>query len=242
MSRFFVASNLIGEKDIKITSSDANHITNVLRKKKGDHITVCDSQGNDYECEISDISKDYVMCGIISIKKCRSEDDFKIILYQAIPKTDKMELIIQKCVELGVYRIVPILTEHTIVKVNDKTQEKTERWQKISEAAAKQCGRGIIPEISPVKDYKEALESALKYDGIMFPYENETNSSIKNYLRDYRGKSLAIFIGPEGGFTASEAEEAKNKGAASVTLGRRILRTETAAIAACTLVMYEMSL
>jgi 16S rRNA (uracil1498-N3)-methyltransferase len=239
MSRFFVSTESINENSIEIQGSDANHISNVLRIKQGEEITVCDSHGNDYRCVVSEIKKDLVICRILQITKSQSESNFKITLFQGIPKLDKMELIIQKCVELGIFKIVPVITEHTVVKINEKTAKKVERWRKISEAASKQCSRGIIPEISEPMPFKVALDEGKKSDGILIPYENETDRDIKTFLREYNGNSLAVFIGPEGGFSRNEIDMALKKGGTSVTLGKRILRTETAAIAVSAVIMYE---
>lgn len=239
MSRFFVPKEAINEREIIIRGSDANHISNVLRMKEGDKITVCDSKGNDYNCAIASTNKNEIICKINSIEKSHTESEFKITLYQGMPKLDKMEFIIQKCVELGIYAFVPVITEHTVVKINDKTDKKVERWQKISESAAKQCGRGIIPQIYSPMTLKNAIVDANKNDGILIPYENETTKSIKSFLKDFEGNSLAVFIGPEGGFSKSEIDWAINEGATTVTLGKRILRTETAAITASAVIMYE---
>ncbi len=242
MPRFFVESGNIKDGVITITGDDASHISRVLRSKAGEMLTVCDCCGNDHEAEITDIDDREVRLKIVSTAPTQSEPALRITLYQGLPKGDKMELIIQKCVELGVFKIVPVNTERCIVKIDkNKEKKKIERWQKISESAAKQSGRGIIPEIGSVMDFSEAVKRASEDGWAMIPYENERDRGLKGFLKEYKkdkdkdsakGGQMAVFIGPEGGFSSGEIETALKGGAVPVTLGKRILRTETAGMAA----------
>lgn len=233
MPRFFVEPENIKNNIITLYGDDAGHISRVLRSKAGEMLTVCDGTGNDYEAEIIDINEKEVRLEIKEKYFTHSEPSVKITLYQGLPKGDKMELIIQKCVELGVCRIVPVNTERCIVKIDkNKENKKIDRWQKISESAAKQSGRGIVPEISNVMNFKEAVNDALKLDGAIIPYELEQDKGLKKFLDGYKGTTMGIFIGPEGGFAAEEIEKALSNGIMPITLGKRILRTETAGMTA----------
>lgn len=237
MPRFFVENDNIKDNIITLYGDDARHISRVLRSKPGDMLTVCDGTGNDYEAEITEISEDNIKLEIKKTTFTESEPMVKITLFQGLPKGEKMELIIQKCVELGVFSIIPVNTERCIVKLDAKKEKKKiERWQKISESAAKQSGRGIIPEIGNVITFSEALKKAADMDMAMIPYELEQDRGIKAFLDEYKKfenkKTLGIFIGPEGGFSAEEIEKAVSSGVVPVTLGKRILRTETAGLTA----------
>lgn len=242
MPRFFVTPDAVFQNEIKICNGDVNHIKNVLRMQVGDELFVCDGKGNDYECRISELGGDEIKLEIISAKPSACELEKKIYLFQGLPKSDKMELIIQKAVELGVYEIIPTATARCIAKLDAKKEEKKlARWQGISEAAAKQSGRGIIPEIKKQMSFKEALEYARDLDCTLVPYEKaegmaETRSIISS-LKD-KG-SVAVFIGPEGGFEEKEIELAVKNNACPITLGKRILRTETAGLALLSVLMME---
>ncbi len=233
MPRFFAEPENIRDNIITLYGDDAGHISRVLRCSQGEILSVCDGTGMDYEARIIDLSEKEVKLEIISSVFTKSEPSVKITLYQGLPKGDKMELIIQKCVELGVCRIVPVNTERCIVKLDkNKEKKKIERWQKISESAAKQCGRGIIPEVGQVMSFKEAVEEASKMDGAVIPYELEEKRGLKEFLSGFNGESLAVFIGPEGGFSADEINTAVSCRVLPITLGKRILRTETAGMCA----------
>ncbi len=243
MPRFFTEPENIKDNIITLSGDDAGHISRVLRSKIGETLTVCDGTGNDYEAEIVEISEKSVRLEIKKTTFTDSEPSLKITLYQGLPKGDKMELIIQKCVELGVTRIVPVNTERCIVKLDkNKEKKKTDRWQKISESAAKQSGRGIIPEIGSVMSFAEAVKEASEMDRVMIPYELEENRGLKEFLKDFDGRSLGIFIGPEGGFAAEEIERALNSGIMPVTLGKRILRTETAGMTAISNTLFYLDM
>lgn len=233
MPRFFAQSENIKDNKITITGEDAGHISRVLRSKTGERLTVCDGGGFDYEAEITDISDKTVVLEIKDKKPTESEPRVRITLYQGLPKGDKMELIIQKCVELGIWKIVPVNTERCIVKLDKiKEKKKIERWQKISESAAKQSGRGIIPEIGCTESFTEALKEVVRDGMAVIPYEMERERGLKQFLDGFEGERLGIFIGPEGGFSTEEIEKAKECGVIPVTLGKRILRTETAGMTA----------
>lgn len=236
MYRFFVDRNQIYDKRIVITGGDENHIKNVLRMKIGEEISVMvPGDDTEYRCEIASYDENGVVCNLLFVKESDVELPCDITLYQGLPKSDKMELIIQKAVELGVSRIVPVATKRAVVKLDgSKEDKKIARWNSISESAAKQSKRGIIPEVTKVMDYKEAIEDALNADIKIIPYEmsdpdsmEQTRKLIANITP---GQSVAIFIGPEGGFSEEEIDMAKNSGVKPITLGHRILRTETAGL------------
>lgn len=245
MSRFFVSSENVMEKTITITDKDdIKHISKVLRLSEGDPIDISDSVEFEYATEILTIEKDYVEVKILDKQKFAREPEIKITLFQGIPKQGKMETIIQKCVELGIYSIVPVFTSRTVVTDKGNFKNKIERWQKVSDEAVKQCKRGIVPMIQENKTFQEMMQDILSYELILFPYENEGDYTIKDCLRNLENqpKEVAIIIGPEGGFSDKEAIELKSLGAKCVTLGKTILRTETAGMAALAMTMYELEL
>ena len=244
MHRFFVEEPAMGADGITITGGDVNHIKNVLRMSVGDKICVINGQNNkEYYCEITAVGNDAVDTRICEIRESDQELGNEVVLFQGLPKSDKMELIIQKAVELGVHTIVPVSTDRTVVKLDAKKEaNKRKRWMSISESAAKQSGRLRIPEVTPVVSYREALEMAKKMDVRLIPYElaegmektRELMSSIQP------GQSVAVFIGPEGGFESSEIEKAMDIGAWPITLGKRILRTETAGLVTLAMLVYNL--
>ena len=240
MPKFFVNSDNINDHTITLDGENAKHIGSVLRAKIGDIITVGDGCGRDYECEILEISKKEVIAKITDIFTNDNEPDIKITLYQGLPKADKMELVIQKCIEIGVDRIVPVKTEHAVVKLEGKEEKNLQRWNKIAESAAKQCGRGKIPVVDRLMTFKEAINEATSLDGAIIPYEKEKENSLKTFAKNFKGKSIGIFIGPEGGFSEEEISFAIENGVKSVTLGKRILRTETAGLVASVILLYEL--
>jgi 16S rRNA (uracil1498-N3)-methyltransferase len=244
MYRFYVEQNQIGDKDIIITGPDVNHIKNVLRMKPGEKIIICNGQGKDFYCIIEDESDGKITANITEFRETETELEGKIYLFQGIPKKDKMELIIQKAVELGVYEIIPVMTKRTVVKLEDKKKElkKVERWQSIATSAAKQSNRGIIPVVTETKTLKEALKIADTMDFKLIPYENAKDIQItKEIIGNIKSNhSIGIFIGPEGGFEEEEIRIAMDAGFSSITLGRRILRTETAGLAILSMLMLQM--
>lgn len=234
MHRFYVENLSELNKSVIISGEDVNHIKNVLRLSVGDSITVSDGSSRDYECVISQID-DEVIADIVDIHDCNAELPVKIRLFQGVPKADKLEFVIQKAVELGAVEIIPVMMERTVVKLEEKKKDKKiERYRKIAEAAAKQSRRGIIPEIGEYMSYKAAIESLYDNSGfnrlVLVPYENaegmEFTRSILSKAASY--DEIDIFIGPEGGFADSEIQIAEEKGAVIISLGNRILRTETA--------------
>ena len=235
MPKFFTKSDYIYDKELKIVGEDVSHISKVLRMSAGDNIIVCDGEGNDYDAVITSVSKTEVVAEITGKYVCDAEPCVNVTLYQALPKQGKMEYIIQKNTELGVSKIVPVYTKRCVVKPSDKT----ERWSKVAESAAKRCGRGIIPQVMPVITFEEAIKQMQDYDLALMPYECEEENGLKKVLQSSVYKSVSIFIGPEGGFDLKEVETAINAGVKTVTLGKRILRTETAASAVLPIIMYE---
>lgn len=250
MYHFFVEPSQIGEKDIIITGPDVNHIKNVIRLKPGDEISVSNGiDGRDYRCGIVAITEDEVQCELRFIKENGVELPVKVYLFQGLPKGDKMEFIIQKLVELGVYEIIPVAMQRCVVKLDDKkAKSKIARWQGIAEAAAKQSKRGIVPQIRSVMSYKEALSYAADMDCRLVPYEMEESlegssgmTGTKKLIEAIKpGESVAIFIGPEGGFDDNEIQSAISQGMKPITLGKRILRTETAGMTAMAWIMYQL--
>ena len=245
MYNFFVNDDCRQRDRYVITGADHNHIKNVLRMKVGDTILIS-ANGKSNLCEIEIIDNDEIVAPIIEEDYQNTELPLQIHLFQGLPKSDKMELIIQKAVELGVYSITPIEMKRCIVKLDDKKKKsKQTRWQAISESAAKQSKRNTIPEINEIISYKAALNAAKELDLLLVPYENEDGIlSTKEALAKLKeAKSVGIIIGPEGGFDDAEIEAAKDAGGRIISLGKRILRTETAAIPAVGMCMLytEMS-
>lgn len=245
MYNFFVNDDCRQGDRYVITGADHNHIKNVLRMKVGDTILIS-ANGKSNLCEIEIIDNDEIVAPIIEEDYQNTELPLQIHLFQGLPKSDKMELIIQKAVELGVYSITPIEMKRCIVKLDDKKKKsKQTRWQAISESAAKQSKRNTIPEINETVSYKAALNAAKELDLLLVPYENEDGIlSTKEALAKLKeAKSVGIIIGPEGGFDDAEIEAAKDAGGRIISLGKRILRTETAAITAVGMCMLytEMS-
>lgn len=241
MHRFFVKKQSILKDRITLFGEDVQHISKVIRLKCGDRIVLCDGEGTDYLAAIESMNKDSIGTIILEKEASRGESDIDTVLYQGIPKSSKMDTIIQKCTEMGIKRIVPVSTVRTVVRLESEKDErkKVERWTKIAEEAAKQSGRGIIPIVDMPVNLQQALSSAAGLDLVIIPYELETGIPVKEVLSKTKAKSIGFFIGPEGGFEPSEVENAKDMGAVPVTLGRRILRTETAGIAVLTSIMYE---
>ena len=241
MHRFFAEPGQIGEKEIVITGADVNHIRNVLRMRADEEVLIADGQGAEYRCKLTDLGENEVRAQILWKLDGNAELASAITLFQGLPKSDKMDFIVQKCVELGVSRIVPVSTKRAVVKLDaKKEQTRLKRWNTISESAAKQSGRGVIPEVSGVMSFGKALEEAKKLDVLLIPYERaEHMAETRRVMGEIRpGQSVGIFIGPEGGFEESEVEEAVAAGAQAITLGRRILRTETAGLAVMAMLGY----
>ena len=237
MYHFFTETELFTESEVTIVGSDVNHIKNVLRMKPGEKVLVSDGKGINYFCELTEIGSDAVKAVILPDEVEDTELPVEVVLYQGLPKGDKMELIIQKCVELGVSRIVPVDMARCVMKLDAKKEgNKIKRWYGVSESAAKQSKRMIVPEISGVMKYKAAIEEAKNADLAIVPYEAAETLDGAGGMKLTReligglkpGQKCAIFIGPEGGFADAEIEHALANGVRPVTLGKRILRTETA--------------
>lgn len=243
MPKFFVTSDKISDSQIIIDTEDVAHISRVLRLGEGDLLTVCDSQGTDYEAEIVSLGQKEILCKINSKSMSASEPNIKVTLFQGLPKASKMEYIIQKTTELGITEIVPAKLSRCVVKIDNKKDEakKLDRWQKISESAAKQSGRGIIPKISPIMTLDEIIERSKEFDLFFVPYECEEQKTLRNVLLSKKDiKTVGFLIGPEGGFDIAETEKLRSTGIDTVTLGKRILRTETAGEAVLAMTMYEI--
>ena len=244
MYRFFVEPSQIQDKKIIITGSDVNHIRNVLRMKIGEEIAVSNGIDNrEYRCGIEEYTEQEVICTLRFVKEDGVELPAKIYLFQGLPKADKMELIIQKAVELGVHEVIPVAAKRCVVKLDEKkAAAKVSRWQGIAEAAAKQSKRGVIPVVHGVMGMKDAVAYAHEMDVRMIPYElAEDMRHTKEIIEAVKaGESVAVFIGPEGGFEESEIQEALTAGIEPVTLGRRILRTETAGMTMLSWLMYHL--
>lgn len=244
MPRFFIKTEQIRDNEIIIIGEDVKHIKNVLRKQTGDSLEICNQQtGITYKCQISDLQEDKILTNIID-KIDSEENKIKVDIYQGLPKADKMELIIQKSIELGVNAIIPVEMKRCVVKLDLKSEnKKIERWQKIAESAAKQSGRNFVPEIRNIVKIEEIPKLTNTYDSIIVCYENEKENYIKNELLKLKNKEnvkIAVVIGPEGGLEEKDVEYLKQNGASVVTLGNRILRTETVALNLLSIIMYEL--
>ena len=247
MPKFFVNSNQIKDNKVIIKGEDINHIKNVLRLSIDDNIQVCNMEtAENYTCGIIKLNSDNIECNIFNKIKSEAEANIHINVFQGIPKSDKMELIIQKCVELGVNEITPVVMKRCVAKIDEQSKRKKfERWQKISEVAAKQCGRDIVPKIKDVTNIKNICNLIKKYDIVLLAYENEEKNTLKNELLKLKNRineklKIGIIIGPEGGLDKEEVETLKGNGAKVVTLGKRILRTETVAFVLTSIIMYEL--
>ena len=243
MAKFFVNPEDVSEDAIYIKGSDVNHIKNVLRLPIGKEILINDRQGHDYECIIKEINAEMVTAQIINHITNHTEPAVETVLFQSLVKGEKMEFVIQKSVEIGVTKIVPLITKRCVVKLEseNKLKNKIVRWQKIVESAAKQSKRGIVPEITLPMELDVALEYVKSnLDCGCIPYENESSYHIKEYLQSLNVRSIGVFIGPEGGFTEEEVALATEYGVQSITLGKRILRSETAGLVTLANIMYEM--
>ncbi len=247
MPRFFVRQERVNDGYISIIGDDAHHIARSLRMAQGDAITVCDMKGVEYSCIIDSFDEDReVIAKILSQRKSSNEPKLYIKLFQALPKGDKLDTVIQKAVECGASEIIPFSSERCVVKVKNEAEErKTERRQRISAEAAKQCGRSVIPEIHVTVDFEGALDMISDDELCLFCYEGDGTRPLGEILREYRGElpiKISIFVGSEGGFSVREAELAKSRGVIMTGLGSRILRTETASgfVLACLICESEL--
>ena len=243
MYHFFVNQEQIGQDTVTVTGPDVNHIKNVLRMKPGEEVLISNGVDKDYVCRLQTITSDAVTAEIVTVTEGGTELPAKFYLFQGLPKSDKMEFLIQKAVELGVYQVIPVETRRTVVKLDAKKEEaKVRRWNAVSESAAKQSKRLIIPEVTGVMTFQEALNYAGGFDKNIIPFEHaEGMADTKAYFAGIRpGMSCGIFIGPEGGFEDEEISRASEAGVKPVTLEKRILRTETAGLAVLSVLMFQM--
>ena len=243
MQQFFAGPSQIKENKIYLEGADVNHMKNVLRMKPGEDVRVNDGIGKTYLCCVSAYEEQTAVLDIIKEMESDTELPSRVVLFQGLPKGDKMEWVVQKAVELGAYSIVPFAAKRSVVKLDEKKAAKKQaRWQAIAKGAAEQSGRGIVPEVHMVHTFTEALKMAEEMDVILIPYELEEGmKETARVLEDIvPGQSVGIFIGPEGGFEEEEIKRAKESGAHPVTLGKRILRTETAGLAVLSILMYYL--
>ena len=243
ISTFYIKNNQIIGEEINLIGEDVNHIKNVLRYKAGDELTICDESEQRYLAKIRELSNECITLDIEEKIDFSTEPSVKITLIQGLPKSDKMDLIVQKCTELGVEKIIPVIMERTVVKIDGSNgAKKVERWNKIALEASKQCGRTKIPTVEKIVNLENIVENLSKYDIVIVPYECEKENTIKAVLRntDTNIGNVAIVIGPEGGFSEKDISILeKLPNVKKVSLGKRILRTETAGIATVAMLLYE---
>ena len=243
MHHFFVTPQQISGDKIRIEGGDVNHMKNVLRMKLHEKAEISDGESRTYLCEVEAYEEDVAVLHILEEMEADTEPASNLYLFQGLPKSDKMELIVQKAVELGVYQVIPVAMKRSVVRLDDKkAAKKADRWNSIAESAAKQAGRSRIPEVTMPLSYKEALKMAEELDVTLLPYELAGGMKVtREVIRQIKsGQSVGIFIGPEGGFEPEEVDAAVSMGAKVITLGRRILRTETAGLATLAVLMFEL--
>lgn len=243
MHHFFVTPQQISGDKIRIEGGDVNHMKNVLRMKLHEKAEISDGERRTYLCEVEAYEEDVAVLHILEEMEADTEPASKLYLFQGLPKSDKMELIVQKAVELGVYQVIPVAMKRSVVRLDDKkAAKKADRWNSIAESAAKQAGRSRIPEVTMPLSYNEALKMAEELDVTLLPYELAGGMEVtREVIRQIKsGQSVGIFIGPEGGFEPEEVDAAVSMGAKVITLGRRILRTETAGLATLAVLMFEL--
>ncbi len=246
MPRFFINREQVQGNKIYITGSDVNHIKNVLRYRVGGILSICDDVQNEYTSEIELISNERIVLRILGMEteKTNMNDNTHFTLFQSLIKSDKMDWVVQKSVELGINTIVPIITDRTIIRLDEKTAEKKViRWQKIVEGAAKQSGRNSIPDIKPPEKFENIFKYNKKFDKIILPYENEETNTIKVLFNKFKNENIrkvGIIIGPEGGFAEQEVQVARQAGCEVISLGSNILRSETAALFSLSILLYEL--
>lgn len=243
MHHFFVTPQQISGDKIRIEGGDVNHMKNVLRMKLHEKAEISDGESRTYLCEVEAYEEDVAVLHILEEMEADTEPASKLYLFQGLPKSDKMELIVQKAVELGVYQVIPVAMKRSVVRLDDKkAAKKADRWNSVAESAAKQAGRSRIPEVTMPLSYNEALKMAEELDVTLLPYELAGGMEVtREVIRQIKsGQSVGIFIGPEGGFEPEEVDAAVSMGAKVITLGRRILRTETAGLATLAVLMFEL--
>ena len=245
MYKFFIEENQIENDNVIIKGEDVNHIKNVLRLKENERIQICNKNNHKtYLCNIYNLLQENVICKIQQELEYTTESNVYIHLFQGLPKAEKMEIIIQKTIEIGISEITPVIMKRCIVKLDEKAKiKKLERWQKIAEGAAKQSKRDIIPKINLPLNLQNIYENLKNYDIVLVAYEDEQNITIKQILKQIHNNEdikIAIIIGPEGGIEKGEIQNLKENGAKVISLGKRILRTETAPIVMASIIMYEL--
>ncbi len=246
MRKFFVESNQINNNQIEILGEDINHIKNVLRLEIGEKIKICDKTNQiNYISEIVEITAKCVICSILEKAKNEAEGNVELHIFQGLPKADKMELIIQKGTELGVSEFIPVAFKRSIVKLSGKDEaKKIDRWNKIAEVAAKQSGRDLVPKVRNIENIKNICNQIKDYDIVLLAYELEEKNYIKNELQKLKKQKekykIAVIIGPEGGIEQEEVDSMESNGAKVISLGKRILRTETVALQVSSIIMYEL--
>ena len=240
MAKYFISSEAVVKGEIRVTGELARHLGQVLRVKIGETLAFSDGEQKEYTAAVQAVEKVGLVMKILSEGPIRSEPPLDIWLLQGIAKGEKMDFIVQKAVELGVSHIVPLETDNTVVKIKGKGKEKVERWQKIASAAAEQCGRGRIPAIHSPQSLPQAFEEMAEDALCLFLWERENKGHMRDALAQYRRGPLVLLIGPEGGFSPAEADLVLSKGAYPISLGPRILRTETASIAALGAIGYAL--
>lgn len=250
MPRFFLQADNISDGVVTVMGDDALHISRSLRMRLGEHITVCDMQKTEYDCEICEFTADTVRAKVISSKVSDTEPPYSITVFQALPKSDKLDVIIQKSVESGADRIVPFESERTVVRIDSderKEAKKLERRRRIALEAAKQCGRGCVPEVAMPIKFRQMLDEAKKSELVLFFYEGDGTVGLRSMLSERYGagavpESIAVIIGSEGGFSLAEVEAAREAGCILCGLGKRILRCETASGFALACLCYHFEL
>ncbi|HPZ53798.1 MAG TPA: 16S rRNA (uracil(1498)-N(3))-methyltransferase [Bacillota bacterium] len=241
LRRFFVTPEAIAGNTFTITGADAKHIASVLRMGRGDQIELVVGDGRSCTATIVSASPFQITGEIVSTSICSNEPEVLISLIQCLPKGDKMDLVVQKCVEIGVTSIVPAISDRTVVRLQtERAQKKAARWRRIAEEACKQCGRSSLPTISDVISFEDAVRSAPPDSLKLIPYELESERSLKQQLEKSDPTSVVVCIGPEGGFSQDEVSFAESHGFIPVTLGNRILRTETAGLVVAACILYHM--
>ena len=239
MIRFFTDSETINSDTPALFDENFKH-AKVLRLNIGEEVTLCDGECNEAVCSVEEITNEAVFLKVLERKVSENEPKAKVSVFMALPKADKLEHVIQKATELGAFEIVTFPTSRCIAKLDKKAiEKKLERWQKIAESAAKQSMRGLIPKVTYIDSYKTALENAAQADMPLFFYENERSTTLKMALKEKEYKTVSILTGPEGGFSETEVEQALQSGLKVCTLGKRILRCETAPLCALSAIMYD---
>lgn len=241
LRRFFIGPEAISGSTFTIRGTDARHIASVLRMGKGDQIALLTGDGRNYTATITSASPSEISGEIESVGVCNDEPGVSISLIQCVPKSDKMDLVVQKCVEIGVATIIPVISERTVVRLQpDRARKRVARWRRIAEEASKQCGRSSLPVIADITSFEKAVLSSTPSTLRLIPYELESERSLKSELERSHSADVVLCIGPEGGFSHDEVSLAESHGFIPVTLGNRILRTETAGLVVATCILYHM--